>query len=103
MAAMSPLLPTCLLHLLPNTLLHALVYESRTMLQTQLRPGFMLQAVSEGMRGSASGCKPAVIKPAPVLALLSTSANSCQNSSAHSDAPHLGIPPIIALINELII
>lgn len=101
MAAMSPLLPARLLHLLPNTLLHALVYESRTMLQTQLRPGFMLQAVSEGMRGNAS--KPAVIKPAPVLALLSTSANSCQNSLAHSDAPHLGIPPIIALINELII
>lgn len=92
---MSPLLPPCLLH--------ALVYESRTMLQMQLRPGFMLQAVSEGVRENASGCKPAVIKPVPVPVLLSTSANSCQNSSAHSDTPHLGIPPIIPLINELII
>lgn len=60
MAAMSP------------RLLHALVCESRTMLQTQLRPGFVLQAVSEGVREKVSGCKPAVIKPVP--ALLSTSA-----------------------------
>lgn len=50
MAAMAPLLPPHLLQLLPDTLLHALVYESGTMLQMQLRPGFMLQAVSESMQ-----------------------------------------------------
>lgn len=50
MAAMAPLLPPRLLQLLPYTLLHALVYEFRTMLQMQLRPGFMLQGVSESMQ-----------------------------------------------------
>lgn len=101
MAAMPPLLPPHLLHPPLTTLLHALVCESRSMLQTQLRPRFMLQTVSESVRENVSGCKPAVIKPVPVPVLLSISAS--QNSSAHSDASHLGIPPIIALINELII
>lgn len=50
MAAMAPLLPPHLLQLLPDTLVHALVYESGTRLQMQLRPGFMLQAVSESMQ-----------------------------------------------------
>lgn len=57
----------------------------------------MLQAVSESVRKSVSGCKPAVIKPVPVPALLSISAS--QNSSGYSDASHLGISPNIVLIN----
>lgn len=98
---MTPLLPPRLLHLLLTTLLQALVYESRSMLQMQLRTGFMLQAVSESVRENVRGCKPAVIKPVPVPALLSIS--DSQNSSAHSDASHLGIPATTVLINELII